>query len=199
MTGDYLPDDLKRLWQELSTSPLQLSPEQLRQEVEKLQKGLRRRLVIGGGAALSVIAAWTLYFFLFPNRLQRIGSVLTALGAGYTIVQLKMRPARAMPNVGETGCSDFYRAELERQRDFHRGKWFWSRLLIFLPGPLVFCLGFAQAFPELAWLIWLNLAAILILAVIAVPLNLRLARRYQRRIDALDAVLTDTGESHKKD
>jgi hypothetical protein len=53
MLGDYLPDDLKILWKELSTSPLQLSPD---------------------------------------------------------------------------------RAELESQRDFHWGKWFWSRLLILLPG-----------------------------------------------------------------
>ena len=199
MAGDYLPGDLKTLWKELSTNPLQLSPDQLRKEMEKLRKGLRRRFFIGGGAALSAIAAWTLYFFLFPNRLQRIGSVLTALGAGYTIVQLKLRPARNMPDVGETGCTEFYRAELERQRDFHRGKWFWSRLLILLPGPLVFCVGFAQAYPEIALFIWLNLAAILILAVIAVPLNLRLARKYQRRIDALDAVLRSSGEVDKKD
>src|SRR5579864_1295746 len=155
MPGDYLPDDLKLLWQELSTNPLQLSPEQLRKEMEKLQRGLRRRFIIGGGAALSVIAAWTFYFFLFPNWLQRIGSVLTILGAGYTIVQLKMRPARAIPDVGKTDCTEFYRAELGRQRDFHRGKWFWSRLVIVLPGPFVFCVGFAQAFPEIAWLIWL--------------------------------------------
>ena len=199
MPGDYLPDDLKLLWQELSTNPLQLSPEQLQQEMEKLRKGLRRRFVIGGGAALSVIAAWILYFFRFPNRLQLIGSILTVLGAAFLLVQLKMSPARTTPDVAETGCTEFYRAELERHRDFHRGKWFWSRLLVLLPGPLVFWVGFAQAFPEIAWLIWLNLAAFLILAMIAVPLNLRLARRYQRRIDALDAVLTDTGESHKKD
>ena len=199
MAGDYLPGDLKTLWKELSTNPLHLSPDQLRKEMEKLRKGLRRRFFIGGGAALSAIAAWTLYFFLFPNRLQRIGSVLTALGAGYTIVQLKLRPARNMPDVGETGCTEFYRAELERQRDFHRGKWFWSRLLILLPGPLVFCVGFAQAYPEIALLMWLNLVAILILAVIAVPLNLRLARKYQRRIDALDAVLRSSGEVDKKD
>jgi hypothetical protein len=38
--------------------------------------------------------------------------------------------------------------------DFHRAKWFWSRFLIFLPGPLVFCAGFAQAYPEIAPFIW---------------------------------------------
>jgi hypothetical protein len=199
MPGDYLPDELKILWKELSTNPLQLSPDQLRREMEKLQKGLRKRFVIGVGATLFLIAGFALFFFLFPNRLQRIGSVLTVLGTGYMLVQLKMRPARAVPAVGETGCTEFYRAELERQRDFHRGKWFWSRLAIFLPGPLVFCVGFAKAYPEIARFIWLDVAALLILAIIAVPLNLRLARKYQRRIDALDAVLTDSGESHKKD
>ena len=102
MAGDYLPDDLKILWKELSTNPLQIAPDQLRKEAEKLEKGLRRRSIIGGGAAWIVIAAWTLFFFIFPNRLQRIGSVLTVLGCGYMLVQLKMRPARAMPDVGET-------------------------------------------------------------------------------------------------
>src|SRR6202165_1474835 len=41
------------------------------------------------------------------------------------------------------------------QRDFHWGKWFWSRLLIFLSGPLIFCVGLAQAYPKIALFIWL--------------------------------------------
>jgi Mg2+/citrate symporter len=192
MSSDCVPDDLKILWKELSTNPLQISPAQLRKEAETLRKGLRRKSVIGFGAAWIGITAFTLFFFLFPNRLQRIGSILTVVGAGYMVVQLRMRPARAMPDIGETDCMRFYRAELERQRDFHRGTWFWSRLLIFLPGPLIFCVGFAQAYPELAVYIWLEFAAFLIGASIAVPLNLRSARKYQRRIDALNSSLKST-------
>jgi len=192
MQGDYLSNDLEILWKELSTNPLQISPDHLRKEAEKLRTGLRRRSVIGGGAALIVIAGWTLFFFVFPNALQRIGSVLTVAGAAYMVVQLRMRPARTMPDIGEIDCLRFYRTELERQRDFHRGKWFWSRLLIFLPGPVVWCVGFAEAYPKLAPFIWLELAAFLILGAIAIPLNLRLARKYQRRIDALDASLKST-------
>jgi len=192
MAGDYLPNDLKMLWKELSVNPLQVSPDQLRKEAEKLRKGLRRRSVIGGGAAWIGVVIWTIFFFLFPNRLQRVGSILTVLGSAYLLVQLRMRPARAMPDVGETDCTEFYRAELERQRDFHRGKWFWSRLVVVLPGPVMFCVGFAQSHPEIALFIWLELAVILVLAAIAVPLNLRLARKYQRRIDTLNASLKST-------
>jgi hypothetical protein len=186
MAGDYLPNDLKILWKELNTNPRQISPEQLRKEAEKLRTEVRRRSVIGGGAALFVIAGFTLSFCLFQNALQRIGSLLTVAGAGYMVVQLRMRSMRPVADMGQTDCITFYRTELERQRDFHRGKWFWSRLLIFLPGPFIWFVGFAHASPKLAPFIWLEFAAFLILGAIAVPLNLRLARKYQRRIDALD-------------
>jgi hypothetical protein len=115
-------------------------------------------------------------------------AILTVAGNLYMLVQLRLVPARAMPDVGETDCIRFYRAELERQRDFHRGKWFWSRLLIFAPGPTIWIVGFARAYPQLPF-IWLELAAMLILAAMTVPANLRLARKYQRRIEALDTSL----------
>jgi Mg2+/citrate symporter len=198
MPGDYLPDDLKLLWKELSASPLQISLDQLRKEAEMLRKGLRRRSFLGGGAAWVVIAAFVAFIFVFPNPFQRIGSVLTVAGAAYMLVQLRMRPARGMPEMGETECIRFYQNELERQRDFHRGKWFWSRLLVLLPGPLLFLVGFAQAYPNLAPVIWLEFATFLILAAIAVLLNLRLARKYQGRIDALNVALRSNGELDKK-
>jgi hypothetical protein len=188
MPGDYLPDDLKTLWKELSANPLRISPHQLRQETEKLRKGPRRRSIVGGGAAWIAIAASVVSSFAFHGTLQRIGSALTVAGAAYLVVQLRMRPARAMLEMGETGCVRFYRAELERQRDFHRGGWLRSRVLIVLPGPVIFWVGFAQAYPNIAPFIRLELAAFLILLVIAVPLNLRVARKSQGRIDALDAV-----------
>jgi hypothetical protein len=188
MSADYLSDDLKSLWQELGTNPVRISLDELQREAGKLKQGLRKRSFIGLTAALVVIAAFSAFFFVFPNKLQRIGSAFTVLGAAYIVLQLRMRRAEFVPNAGETECVRFYRAELERQRDFHRGRWFWSRLVIFFPGPLIFLVGFAQAHPELATFIWLELATFLILAIIAVPLNLRLARRYQHRIDALDAL-----------
>lgn len=191
MRFDYLPEDLKSVWQELDTNPAPIPLDELRKETEKLRKGLSRRSVAGGVACLIVIASWALFFFVFPNLLQRIGSILTVMGTAYMAVQLRMRRALAMPEPGEIDCVRFYRTELERQRDFHRGKWFWSRMLIFTPGPIVFCIGFAQAHPKIATGIHLELVALVILAIVAVPLNLRLARKYQRRIDALDRLQKD--------
>jgi hypothetical protein len=190
MAGDYLSNHLKDLWQELSADPVRFTLEDLHRDEEKLRKRVGRRSVVGGGAALIVAVLFAVSFFVFPNLVQRIGSVLTVLGAGYLIIQLRLRPARVKPDVGGTESIRFYRAELERQRDFHRDGWLWSRLAIFLPGPVVWMVGFARAYPKLAIFIWLELATLLIiLAAIGVPLNLRLARQYQRRIDALDAVL----------
>jgi hypothetical protein len=192
MPGDYLPDDLKILWQELSTNPLRISVDELQREAGKLKKGLHRRSFIGLGAALIVIVAFSAFFFAFTDIFQRIGSALTVAGAVYVVIQLRMRRERVPPHVGETECVLFYRIELERQRDFHRGRWFWSRLVIMLPGPLIFFVGFARVHPELAAFIWLELGVFLILAIIAVPLNLGLARKYQHRIDALDALQKDS-------
>ena len=186
MAGDYLPNDLKVLWQELATNPVQLTLDDLRKEEGKLRKGIRKRSVVGGGLALIGIVLWAVFFFAVPNVLQRIGSVLTVVGFGYLLIQILMRPARVMPDVGETESIQFYRAELEQQRDFQRGRWLWSRLVIFLPGPVVWMVGLLRAYPEIATYMWCVLATYLILAIIAVPLNLRLARQYQRRIDALD-------------
>jgi hypothetical protein len=84
--------------------------------------------------------------------------------------------------------SSAYRAELERQRDFHRGSWFWSRQLLFLPGPVLFCVGEAVAQPESARAFLAILAAFVLLWLRAVPLNLNQARQYQRRLDELQAL-----------
>jgi hypothetical protein len=171
----------------LSAHPVQFSPHQLREEAEKLRLGLRRRSIVGSGAAWIVIAAWTIFFFIFHNTLQRIGSIVTVVGTSYMLVQLRKRRGSAMPNLGETDCVRFYRVELERQRDVHQGIWLWSRLAFFMPGPVIWMVGFAQAYPKIAPFIWIELAAFVILAASAARGNLRLAQKYQHRINALDA------------
>jgi hypothetical protein len=81
----------------------------------------------------------------------------------------------------------FYRTELERQRDFHRGLWLWSRVVIVIPGIYLFLIGRAIEHPEGFFHQPRLIAASVVLAALAVVRQLRLARKYQHEIDALDA------------
>jgi hypothetical protein len=164
------------------------------QATQRLAKIVRRRNVKGYSASFVVMAAFTRYFFILSNTIQRVGSLLTVLGAGYLVYQLCLNQLRqrisaiALAKMGNAPSLESYRVELERQRDFHKGSCFWSRLLILIPGPLLFLVGLEIAHPAFATFIRLEGLAFLLLAAIAVSLNLRKARQYQRQIEQLDTL-----------
>lgn len=184
------PTDVKSIWQNQSVEGTTMSLDEIRRRTERLEKTLRRRPWIGGATTILVTAIFGRHLFTDGTLIERIGSVLTIIGVGYLAYQLlliRKRPAGAVR--GETdppASAAFYRAELERQRDFHRGLWFWSRFVIFAPGPLVYSIGHAIAHPERINGIRLNAAAFVALLILAVPMNLWRARKYQREIDALE-------------
>lgn len=127
--------------------------------------------------------------FLVPSPIQKLGSLLTVAAMLYMTYQLMARRVREVPT--ETDSTDraiFYRKELERQRDFHRGWWLWSRLAIMLPGLIVFCAGGAVAEPKYLEGYAIIAAFFVGVCAVAVPANLRLARKYQGQLNELDAV-----------
>jgi len=187
MPLDYLPDDLNRLWKEFASTPVHASPDKLRLESRKLKTRLLLRNWFVTGVCCFILAAYGFFFLRSTTALERAGSVLSVLGVANVIVQFQRRPARTIPDSAALNCLQFYRAELKRHRDLHRGKGVLSWLLPVLPGPLLFNIGFALDRPMFAPLVAFQLVVFLIIAAIVVPLNLRLARRYQRRLSALDA------------
>ena len=188
MRSDYLPEDLEKIWKELASNPVQVSADDLRRESRKLRTGVGFRNWFVVGVCCIIIAAYSLFFFRSNTALERIGSLLSIAGTANVIVQFLKRPARPMPDSSAIESISFYRAELERQRDFHRGKGIVSWLLPFLPGPIVFNIAFALDHPLLAPIVGMQMAMFLMGTAIVVPLNLRLARKYQRRIDVLNAL-----------
>ena len=105
----------------------------------------------------------------------------------YMTWQCFTRRAREVPLETELSISaDAYRAELERQRDFHCGLWFWSRLILLLPGLVLFCIG---GIADRLWGFIPILAAIIAIGIFEVPLNLRTARSYQGKIGELNGVV----------
>ncbi len=186
MRSDYLPNDLKRVWKELEANPAPPTPEDLRREAGRLRGGVRFRNWFAAGVASFVAVGYFMFLLVFKTPLERVGAVLAIAGAVNVIYQFLKRPARAVPDLGATDSIHFYRSELERQRDFHRGKGVFSWLLPILPGPLIWNIGFAIAHPFVALFVKVELTAFLLIAAVVVPLNLRMARRIQRRIDALE-------------
>ncbi len=187
MRSDYLPSDLKQLWKELASNPVQVSPDDLRRETRKLRSGVLLRNWFATAVCCFAIAAYGMFAFRSTTNLERIGAVLAIAGGINVIVQYLRRPVRSMPEFGANESIRFYRAELERHRDFHRIRGIGAWLLPLLPGPILFNVAFAVDHPKFASIIELQMLVFLMLAALVFPLNLRMARRYQRRLDALNA------------
>lgn len=168
-----------------------MSLEEIHKRINRLALQVRRRNLIAGLACITVLVSFALFAVIFPNPMQRIGSVLTAAAALFLMYQLirrKIYLRRAEPLARQSDGLTFYRSELVRQRDFHRGLWFWSRLIVLAPGPAIFFLGFAKAYPSLAIYIVIEAVIFILLLISAIPLNLRRASRYQRELDALESL-----------
>jgi hypothetical protein len=196
MPCDDLPDDLNILWKEAGTDRPMFSLDQLRKDTERMQARRRRGYIVLAVCLSFFVACFALSFFLFHNTLTRIGSILGVFGFGYWLIHLLVERARTVPDLGETGAVRFYRAELERARDSPRSTmWRW----LILPAPFIlFDLGFsgiyAKRLPFIGPFLWFDCAFLLAVFAIWAPLKyLGLARKYQSRIDALDAAVRSSG------
>ena len=191
MTMNGQQNDPRDLWQADAQGSGRVSAGDLQVRIERLARATRRRN-IGGFVVCAVVLAICAWFFQWLNDpIARLGSVLTAIGVATLAFLLRRIQAdeqdanRRASQMGATASIDFHRAELRRQRDFHRGAPLWFRVLLFVPGPQLLFLGFARAHPEVAATIRLIAIASVLMLVAAFPVNMWLARGYQRQIDQL--------------
>jgi hypothetical protein len=197
MTADFRGGDSRDIWQADGSAAGRPTADEVRTRVEQLTRATRRRN-FGAFAVSAVVLACCVWWFLWlDDPLARIGSILIVVGVGTIVFQVRANQISERTAVlrasrmGETTSVDFLRADLERQRDFHRGRQLWTRLLLFAPGALVFFAGFARAHPEVAGTIRLVACAAVILLLAAVPVNLWLAHGYQRQIDQLNQFIKE--------
>ncbi|HTZ97823.1 MAG TPA: hypothetical protein VMB18_15585 [Terriglobales bacterium] len=186
-------NDAKKIWQDQPLEGMTMSLQQVHERIDKLSRIVRRRNLIGGFACITVLLGFS-YFFAALNQpsegMERIGAALTAIGAGYIMYQLaigKMRRQTAIAETQAQASMSFYRSELQRQRDFHQGVWFWSRMVVFAPGPVIFLIGMVKANPAFSRGALIEGSIALALLVWAIPRNLSLAKRFQQELDALDS------------
>ena len=187
MNGELVPDRLQNLWQEQPVARVPISLDELRRHSRTLERRIRWRNLreyIGAGVVILGFGRWA---WIAETPLIRIGACLMVAAAVFVVYHLhRWGSAQPMPGeIGLSGCVQFLRTELERQRDLLRSVWTWY-LLPPLPGLVLFNVGVARAHPErLSNLVKVTVFTI-VLAVVIGLLNSWAAGRIQRRIDALE-------------
>jgi len=205
MTTDNGSEPLRALWQQQADTAFSMELAEIQRRFSRLQGRLRRRKVIVYAICLGE-TAWFAYWLIFTSLpvVMRIGCLLIILGMNFLAGQVwlenrdRQRALEDSGAAGRTDCIDYYRTELVRRRQFHRGAWFWSRLLALLPGLLLIGGWSATRFHgtgngDAGVMI---LIAAPIIAVAAIWLNYRLSRNHQREIDAIDAMKQVNGIDH---
>jgi len=191
---DFVPGDWAPLWWALGSvgalfqaphAPLQTAEDVLCR-AKALRRETRRRNLVGNVACGLAAGGFASFTFEYANWMQETGSVLTVVVSTYLMFQLAGVRSGRIP-AGDAARLEYYRAELVRQRDFHRGNMLWARLFTMIPGYLMFCLGLVIAHPGSLRPVEMSEGCFLFLLVLAVPLNLRLARKYQRQLEDLEA------------
>lgn len=187
-------DPIKKAWQESVTDAALPSLEMLRAGADRFYRNIRLRNRIEYGAAIFVVVAFAAIAFMAPSPFAKAGALLVMLGTLFVVWQLHRRASATLPPGAEAALPILVhqRREMVRQRDALASIWLWY-LLPLLPGLLLMQLG-----PSLGSLTTPPRAAIIaVLINVAVfggvwLLNHLAARRLQRALDEIDALLGET-------
>ena len=190
-------DEMRTLWQAQHVEEHQMSLEEIRRKANRFEKRVSRRNLREYIAAVVVVLVFGAFMVHPPERkwnrnVARTACGLEILAALYVSYQLHTRGAtrKAPSDLPVAPSLELHRSALVQQRDLLDSVWSWY-LLPFVPGMLVLALAFA--FPpdgRMANPAGLAVMAAFVTAVFVwiARLNKRVARKLQRRIDALDAL-----------
>lgn len=171
-----------------AVQPSPRSAAELRTRAQGLEQEMRRRSLFGYFICLTTMGAFGWIAAHSLNDLQRIGAGLVVVGGLWLAHQVYRSRVGILPSdTGFEASLRFYRTELVRQRDFHSGPRLWSSMAALLPGLILWGIGFVLARPNSLPTMIGTGTVLVVLTIAAVPLNLRVARRYQRQLDELNA------------
>lgn len=188
MTGDDRPDAPQELWRSQPSEHFQMSIEELHMRMNRIERQLRRRTLLGFLNCAFLAVFFALWWSRSANHVEQTGAVLIVAAVAYLGWDL-IRNRPRLSTADRT--ADHLRAELLRQRNFHRGAPFVTRLVFLFSAAMVFFTGFAMAHPEIRRPIIGEAIAAAVLTLIAIPVNLRLAAKFQRELDRIEAVQGD--------
>jgi hypothetical protein len=190
MMNESPKNNLQEIWQCQPVEGIKMSVEEIRGRATKFEKKIwwRNFREYAAGAIAIVLLGFS--FAASHDLLSRIAFALLIAGMGYVFYQLH-RHGRAKNVPGEMGLGpslQFYRNELERQRDLAGSVWTWY-LGPFVPGLLISMIASMLHDTHLRHVavvaLWYALMAAFF--IFAWRLNVRAARCLQRMIDDLQA------------
>ena len=187
-----IPEELRQLWQRQALDAPRINLVYLQHRMRALQR--RTRLRNGceylGGIACMAWVAWSGWGFISPRPIMTLGIGLWILGMVFVMVQWHRRAAlqESAAQLGTLDAMQFYRRQLERQRDARRGSWRWW-LPPLAPSIIVLLVALCVEVTPTPWVAIAGLATWVVFAVSMGILGYeRAAQGIQREIDALDSL-----------
>ena len=184
--------ELQALWQRVPTTPVVISPLEMRTKIEGFRGHIRRRNVkelitwLIAGVPLCWIGSWPI------SLLWHVSCAVLLLGCAFAAVSLFRRSGPLVRDAPPAAALvQFHRAQLEHERDMLRGMWRWYVLPV-MPGiALVAYAAGRFIWPRLPHMTVILGGCCLFLAAALVTLwtivvQLTWAARLQRRIEDLD-------------
>jgi hypothetical protein len=181
---------IKEIWLCQPVEELQMSAEQIRKRAGKFERKILWRNVREYVAAFIAAVLFASFFVKSHDVVFRTACGMMILGLGYAAWQLHRKGSakRVSEEMGTASSLQFYRSELERQRDLAASVWSWY-LAPLVPGLLLFAVSSALGDPRPSKLIALALfyGFSVGLFILVWKLNARGARCLERQIDELYA------------
>jgi hypothetical protein len=201
MNNNDSQTDLGALWQRQPLTPFNISTGEMHRKWKRLN---RMRLI--RDSLIYAVCFFEVIFFTYSivardsPPLLKFAFILIILGMAFLAFQIwvnrySRKALRTQAEISaSTDSANYLRLELIRERDFHRGAWFWTRLIALIPGLLVYVLWVIFTYPNQVFGYAIGIATSSIF-VLAFWMNLKKSRQYQCQIDALDS-LKQTPEQH---
>jgi hypothetical protein len=187
------------VWQSQQEEGIRMSVEDIRRKAGKFHNRVVSRNVREYAAALMVAVFFGFQWWHTPDLLTRAGFALIIVGVAYVVWYLYQQgSARGVPaEMGLSSGVEFFKRELERQRDLVASVWRWY-LGPMMPGWVVLMVALGRRNPGHVQHFALFFAVFNLVAaaffVFVGWLNQRAAGKLQRKIDELDALAGSRGE-----
>lgn len=194
MSSEQALERLITVWREQSTDGFKMVPADFAKRMRKEVRHWRRST--WGGVALFAAAAmfsgWQLFWE--PDPLERLGLLLMALVFLFFTAQIvvhvrRLRAARFSVDRTTAPSLTSARAYLQIRRDFHEGKWLWSRVAVLYPViPVRVYANVHNGSDTMATMVIAVVLWTAVIALIVFGIQLRTAKGYERQLRELDDI-----------